>query len=269
MPAAGFTEHTWVNVSLLKCDLGHRVQGNRTAVPGHLGTALVGPALQGNPWALSSVWSSEYELLLPDKGELLYLRANGCYHCQGVLTPSSSRVLHAQMWMHTLTHFCPHAHRANALLWPWLLFCSAFLPGCSAGCRQPRSGEKLSSWVCCVWESLLHSAPWCGSACTTQVRAFLISNLLVSQEVQVNVGLAEGLQDTSDFDMGSQSNSVRIMHTVAVEALRERGAGRESPHLLPYPTPSTAGRAMDWVLPSSSSTSTALQGLHGMSCAQL
>jgi len=46
---------------------------------------------------------------------------------------------------------------------------------------------------------------------------FLVSNLFVSQEVQMNVWLAEGLQDTSDFDTGSQSNRVRDIHTAAAK----------------------------------------------------
>lgn len=60
-------------------------------------------------------------------------------------------------------------------------------------------------------------------------RGFLISNLFVSQEVQMNVGLAEGLQDTSDFDMGSQSNPIRDTHMVAAKPLRELCAGSPAP----------------------------------------
>lgn len=85
----------------------------------------------------------------------------------------------------------------------------------------------------------------------------------------MNLGLAEGLQDTSDFDVDSQSDPVRDRHAVAAQLLRELGAGRESPGALPCPVPRAAGRAMDRVLPEALHPWSVLLGLCWMSCAQL
>lgn len=43
----------------------------------------------------------------------------------------------------------------------------------------------------------------------------------------MNVGLAESLQDTSDFDMGCQSNSMR--NTGGCQSTNELYGGKESP----------------------------------------
>lgn len=135
----------------------------------------------------------------------------------------------------TLPHVLTHTGQMLCCGQGWP-FCSAFSSGCSAGCRQPNSGEKPSlpsagGWggvdlTSAVHYSMAVLVPF-RSGCLS--RGFLISNLFVSQEVQMNVGLAEGLQDTSDFDMGSQSNPIRDTHMVAAKPLRELCAGSPAP----------------------------------------
>lgn len=103
--------------------------------------------------------------------------------------------------------------------WP---FCSAFSSRCSAGCRQPTSGLKLSLLVC-VWgiPPLQCSVAWQLSHCLGQV--LLISNPLVSHEVQMNRGLAEGLT------LPDQSRAARATPpgTRCAKPLRELCALRE------------------------------------------
>lgn len=84
--------------------------------------------------------------------------------------------------------------------WP---FCSAFSSGCSVGCRQPSSGEKLNLLIRCGGMDLTSAvhygmAPFVPSRSGCLYGVFLIANVFVSQEAQMNVELAEGLQDTSD-----------------------------------------------------------------------
>lgn len=146
-----------MNTLLLWCDLGRRVLGAKTAVPGHPGTALAGPALQGHPLVLGSAWVSWRAQAPPAtagrkaSSELLHTRAKHCHHRQGVLAPSCSRALRVQMWIHTPTHLhvlvLTHAEQMLCCgqRWP---FCSAFSSGCPAGCRQPISRENLGSLVC-------------------------------------------------------------------------------------------------------------------------
>lgn len=84
----------------------------------------------------------------------------------------------------------------------------------------------------------------------------------------MSMRLAESLQDTSDFDMDSQSNPIRATGTVAAKLLRELCAGRESPCVLPGPVLSTAGRAVQWGLPRDLQPQPVLLGLRWMSRAQ-
>lgn len=137
---------------------------------------------------------------------------------------------------HGHTSPCPHTHRANALLWPRLAILQCFLLWLLCRMQAAKLRRKTEPAVCwgvggvdltsAVHYSMAVLVPF-RSGCLS--RGFLISNLFVSQEVQMNVGLAEGLQDTSDFDMGSQSNPIRDTHMVAAKPLRELCAGSPAP----------------------------------------